>query len=267
MSRNVSKSSKRRKHTAARGAAVPAAAPELAAASSPSTAASPRVPEYANRLYWWPRMVRLFKQEPALAITLSYLLVGLVGVWSSYWYYRQFGIPILQYYQVSDFLISGLREPLNFLALLLIFGFSALVHIGTVNYEIRNPVRVARMRKTRWGRLWFPEAASAFRRRRWYDIPPELIIFLACAIGGGSVMMSKAEQRADQLRAGLGAPLAITLQGSPLPLQGDARLIGTSSSHIFLYWPANGRTEAVASSSLARIERLPRQLPASKDKK
>lgn len=212
-------------------------------------------------------MLQLFKQEPALAITLSYLLVGLVGLWSSYWYYREFGISILQYYQVSDFLISGLREPVNFLALVLIFGFSAFVHVGTVNYEIRNPVRVARMRKTWWGRLWFPDIASAFRKRRWYDVPPELAIFLACAFGGGSVMMSKAEKRADEIRAGQGTALAITLQGSLQPLQGNARLIGTTASHIFLYWPSNGRTEAVSSQSVARIERLPRQLAVFKVKK
>ncbi|MBE2211667.1 MAG: hypothetical protein IAE66_08645 [Xanthomonadaceae bacterium] len=50
--------------------------------------------------------------------------------------------------------------------------------------------------------------------------------------------------------------------GERFPLQGEARLIGTSSTHVFLYWPANGRTEVLADQAVARMERLPRRRPS-----
>lgn len=218
--------------------------------------------EYANRLGWGPRVLSRLVREPALAITASYLFVGVVGLWSSYWYYRTLGIPVLEYYQVSDFLIAGLRDPFNFLILLVALTLG-LVSYSSAWYELHNPGRVARLRQRWWGRVWFNRFASPHRVRRWYDLSPEAALALGVLLGGGTVMMSYAIDRADALRAGGGAPLRITLQGERLPLQGDARLAGTSSSHVFLYWPANGRTEALPAQSVARIEYLPRKLPAS----
>ncbi|MEO6364575.1 MAG: hypothetical protein ABIO38_00775, partial [Luteimonas sp.] len=43
------------------------------------------------------RALQLLKREPALLVTVVYLFVSFVGVWCSYWYFRRFGIPILDY--------------------------------------------------------------------------------------------------------------------------------------------------------------------------
>lgn len=49
--------------------------------------------------------------EPALLFTTAYVLVAFLGLWSSYWFYRGFGISILDYLQASDYLVAGLRDP------------------------------------------------------------------------------------------------------------------------------------------------------------
>jgi hypothetical protein len=213
---------------------------------------------FANRLGWGPRMLSRLVREPALAITVSYLFVGAVGLWSSYWYYRALGIPVLEYYQASDFLIAGLRDPYNFLALSIALALG-LISYSSAWYALRHPERVAALRRRWWGWLWFNPLADPHRTRRWYDLPPELALTLAVLLGGGALMVEHARDRAHALRAGEGTPLRITLQGDRLPLQGQARLAGTSSSHLFLYWPANGRTEALPAEAVARIEHLPRR--------
>lgn len=214
--------------------------------------------EYANRMGWGPRALTRLAREPALAITVGYLFVGAVGLWSSYWYYRALRIPVLEYYQASDFLIAGLRDPYNFLALLFALALG-LMSYSSAWYALRHPDRVAALRRRWWGWLWFNPLADPHRARRWYDVSPELALGLAVLLGGGALMVEHARARAHALRAGEGSPLRITLQGEQLPLQGEARLAGTSSSHLFLYWPANGRTEALPAEAVARIEHLPRR--------
>lgn len=232
-------------------------------ASTKGAAAGPaEVPtEFANRPGWGLRALSRIGREPALAITACYVFVGAVGVWSSYWYYGALGIPILEYYQVSDFLIAGLRDPYNFLALLGVLAL-ALLSYSSAWYELRNPGHVERLRRRWWWRIWFNRWSSPHRPRRWYDLPPESIVLLLVFVSGGSLMVDHATSRAETLRAGGGHPLRVTLQGAHLPLQGEARLAGTSSTHVFLVWPANGRVEALPAQSVARIEHLPRVRPA-----
>lgn len=226
-------------------------------AAQAQAAGDPAPGGYANRMRWGPRVVARLVREPALAITLAYLFVGAVGLWSSVWYYRALGIPVLEYYQAGDFLVAGLRDPVNFLLLLLVIAVG-LVSYSSSWYELRHPARVDAMRRRWWGRLWFNRFASPRRARRWFDLSPEGALVLATVFGGGTMLIEHATRRAEALRAGAGAPLRITLQGERLPLQGHARLAGTSGSHVFLYWPANGRSEALPVGAVGRIEHLPR---------
>ncbi len=216
--------------------------------------------EYAHRLSWGIQVWQRLKRDPALAVTLAYLVVAAIGVWSSYWYYRSFRIDILDYFQASDFIVAGLRDPMSFVFLGVML-LAALVSYAPSAYELRQPQKVEAWRKRWWGRVVFLEFASPFRRRRWHDISPEAAILLALALGGGSLLMIRAADRAAAIVANAGRPLQVTLAGSTRPLLGEARLIGTSSAYVFLYWPANGRAEALPQQALSRLEMLPRRTP------
>lgn len=52
---------------------------------------------------------------------MIYLATAVLGLWASYWHYRPFGIQIIDWMQVGDFLTGRLRDPMHVgLALLML---------------------------------------------------------------------------------------------------------------------------------------------------
>src|SRR5687768_9466092 len=79
-------------------ASVPvAAAPAAVAATNPVSAAPVRGEDPAWVLRVWTRL----RREPGMLVTMAYLAVSFLGLWASYWFYRGFGLPILDYMQPS----------------------------------------------------------------------------------------------------------------------------------------------------------------------
>lgn len=216
--------------------------------------------DYANRFVWFPRALALLRREPALSITLGYLLLSLIGLWSSYCFYRVFRIPILEYMQPGDFLVAGVRQPMNLLWLLLMALVSVPAYWPTY-YRLRHPERVERFRRHWFGRLIFSRYVDPFRRRRWFDLSPEATILLGLLLGGGSLIMAYSGDRAEALLQGGGQAVRVTLADGGSPLRGSARLLGTTSGYVYLYWPDNGRTEVLVQEGVSRIEVLPRRVP------
>ncbi|MES2672382.1 MAG: hypothetical protein V4673_18435 [Pseudomonadota bacterium] len=234
--------------------ADPIAATRAPVATSPGT-----TEDYAHRLVWLPEAVALLRREPAVAIPLGYLLLSLIGLWSSFCFYRVFRIPILEYLQPADFLVEGVRHPVNLLWLLAMLAIAVPAYWPTY-YRLHHPERAEHYRKRWYGRVIFSRLVDPFRRRRWYDISPEATIAFALLVGGGSLILTHARQRAGHLLGGGGEAVRVTLSGESTPLHGTARLLGTSSGYVYLYWPANGRTEALVQENVSRIEILPRRM-------
>lgn len=205
-------------------------------------------------------LIPLLKREPTLLFTLAYVGVTTIGIWSSYWFYRHFRISVVEYFQVGDFVVAGLREPINLLSFGLIMLLLALAYLPTY-YEYRHPQQVDRIRRTRWwARLVFPLSSSPFVQRKWYQPSPETMMIFVLLLAVASMTVSHARDKARAIADGGGHRVRITLSGERLPLQGEARLLGTSNGYVYLYWPANGRTEVLVQESVARIETLPRQV-------
>ena len=59
---------------------------------------------------WVVTVWRRLRREPSLMVTVAYLFVSFIGLWSNYWFYRGFGLPVLEYMQASDYLVAGLRD-------------------------------------------------------------------------------------------------------------------------------------------------------------
>lgn len=236
----------------------PSAEPIAATAAAAPGAAEAE--DYAHRLVWYPEAVALLRREPAVAITLGYLLLSLIGLWSSFCFYRVFRIPILEYMQPGDFLVEGVRHPMNLLWLLAMLAIAVPAYWPTY-YRLHNREQAERYRKHWYGRVLFSRLVDPFRRRRWYDISPEATIAFALLVGGGSLILTHAQQRAGHLLGGGGEAVRVTLSGEARPLRGTARLLGTNSGYVYLYWPANGRTEALVQENVSRIEILPRSMP------
>ncbi len=232
----------------------------VACATTPAKPDAAATGDYAHRLVWFPKAMALLRREPTVAITLGYLLLSLIGLWSSFCFYRVFRIPILEYMQPGDFLVAGVRHPINLLWLLAMLAIAILAYWSTY-YRSHHPERAERYRKHWYGRMLFSRLVDPFRRRRWYDISPEATIAFALLVGGGSLILTHAQQRAGHLLGGGGEAVRVTLSGEAQPLQGTARLLGTNSGYVYLYWPENGRTEALVQENVSRMEVLPRRMP------
>jgi hypothetical protein len=55
----------------------------------------------------------MIRAHPSLLLTLVYLLVSAIGVIYSYFFYREFGISIVKFVDLSDFLLASIQEPIQ----------------------------------------------------------------------------------------------------------------------------------------------------------
>jgi len=56
---------------------------------------------------------------------------------------------------------------------------------------------------------------------------------------------------------GRGTPIRVQMLGDAAPLPGEARLLGTSSAFVYLWWPAQQRAEAVPVTSVRLLQTVP----------
>lgn len=198
---------------------------------------------------------RLLRQEPALMVSAGYVFLSALGLWSSYFFYFKFRLSILDYLQVSDFLVAGLRDPAYLLILLL--GALLAVLLGwPETLRRRNPAKVARLRARHWGwRMLFSE--SPWMNWEFSGLRPltGMCMAVVCFMAFGAALY--ALNTAEKIRDGTGGtPVQVVLNGDTAPLPGMARLLGSSSAFVFLWWPADRRAEAVPIGSIRRLQSM-----------
>lgn len=196
---------------------------------------------------------RLLRQEPALIVSAGYVLLSLLGLWSSYFFYLRFQLSILDYLQISDFLVAGLRDPAY--AGILAGGILLAILVGWPDtLRRRNPAKVEALRARHWGwRLLFSRTPLTS-----WDISGLRPLTGLCiavvgfmALGAAIHSLDKAENIRD---AGQGPKVTLHLAGDPAPLKEEARLLGSSSAFVFLWWPKQRRAEAVPISAIKRMQ-------------
>ncbi|MGH8081240.1 MAG: hypothetical protein ACREP7_11740 [Lysobacter sp.] len=225
--------------------AVPAARAE--AADPVAAPARTRQRRQAWVLRAWARLL----SEPSLGLSVGYLLVSLIGLWANYWFYRTFDLPILEYMQVSDYLVAGLRDPKYALVLAISTAVAWLVSWPEV-FRQKHPRLARRYQQRLWGKLVFPEWSVM----RWtvLGVKPETGIAAVVFIGMGLTTCVYVMDKAESIREhGSGHAVRVTLADGAEPLPGQARLLGTSSSYVFLWWPRQRMAEAVPIESIARL--------------
>lgn len=196
---------------------------------------------------------RRMQREPALLFTTAYLLVSALGLWCSYWFYRGFGVSILDYLQASDFLVAGVRDPV-YIGLLLLGVLLVLLVTWPETLRLRNPDTVARlMGRNRLWRLLLGRSVftswEATRMRPLTAMTVAVTLFMAVAAAG------YVSQRGDDIRdRRAGDTVTVHLIGDATALPGQARLLGTSSAFVFLWWPALRRAEAVPIAAVRRVQ-------------
>jgi hypothetical protein len=160
--------------------------------------------------------------------------------------------------QASDYLVAGLRDPAYALVLALSVTMSWLISWPEI-YRKQHPRRVRELQRRWWGRFVLPE--SDWFRWTLLRLKPEtgiaMVVFMGMALSTCSYVIAKAGRIRDN---GAGHAVRVTLAGADAPLPGQARLLGTSSAYVFLWWPDARRAEALPIEGVGRMQALPRPL-------
>lgn len=196
---------------------------------------------------------RLLRQEPALIVSAGYVLLSLLGLWSSYFFYLRFELSILDYLQISDFLVAGLRDPAY--AAILGGGIALAIVVGWPDtLRRRNPAKVEALRARHWGwRIVFSRTPltswDVSGMRPLTGLCTAVAFFMA--LGAAIYSLDKAEGIRNE---GRGNRVTVQLTGDAAALKGEARLLGSSSAFVFLWWPQQHRAEAVPISAIKRMQ-------------
>ena len=206
-----------------------------------------------RRLSLVGRLLGLLTREPVLFVSLAYILVSFMGIWSSYWFYRTLGLPILDYLQGSDLFIAGLRRP-DYVLLVALSLAVPWVSAAPMRLAERDPARAERLRRSRWwGPLVFPEQRGwmgLWGMRSETMLAFGALILLLCYLYLWNTKM--AERVADGVPSG--QQVRLTLAGSDAALPGRASRLGTTSMFVLVWWPDTSRVEALPTANIARIE-------------
>lgn len=198
------------------------------------------------------RLWGVFRREPLLLVTCSYLFISAYGLWDSYWYYRRFEIPILEFMQSSDYFVSGLRRPEY--ALLLVWTLLASwTALWPERWRQRNPDRVPDIERRWWGRLLLP------RRSDWWmymGLHPETMATLLAAATMAIGLYTASTTLAKRLHDGAGHAVSIRMVGQPGQLPGEWRMLGTSSAFVFVWNPLERRAEVLPIDSVQSVRLL-----------
>lgn len=209
-------------------------------------------------LHMLPHIVRMLQREPAVALTLGYLLVAMAGIYYNYWFYREFDIPVLTLSQIGDFLVAGLQEPMALALVVSTFPvcwvfdlyneFSRRRHIAQ-----RDALR-ARPGLPRWQRL-----RLRFLEWRVGELWYTQVSYIAVVVLYGWLFVSiYARHRAEAVKRGEGPKVQVWLNGESGGLAAGASRtwtwLGAIGNYVFVYDRADARALILPVNAVARLQ-------------
>ncbi|HEY2394687.1 MAG TPA: hypothetical protein VGH81_01730 [Rudaea sp.] len=219
------------------------------------------MPEPAHKsvlLDFLPHALLTFRREPALAISVCYLLVAMAGIFYNFNFYERFGIPILTLSQISDFLVAGLQQPM---ALLLVLSTFPLCWAFDRFNASKRRARAARRE------MVLRTMADSPRRKvrlfllgslpRWFTG----CVYVLLIVNYAWVFVHfYAKYEAGVVRQGDAPQVMIWLGGAAHPLAAQSKTwtyLGAVSNYVFVFDNAAGRSVILPINNIARIEPAP----------
>jgi len=211
-----------------------------------------------------PHILRTFRREPALALTVAYLLVAMAGIYYDYWFYqRNFGIPVLTLSQISDFLVAGLQQPMALALVVLMLPVCWVLdrinirnnrkHAGQRECLRALPQLTLRQNLRLYWARWNLSAAS-----RWLTQIGYLVIIF---FYGWLFVSIFAGYRADAIRRGAGPQVTLRLDGEAVDLRAGGAptwtYLGAVSNYVFVYDHVAKQAMILPVNAIARIQPAP----------
>lgn len=212
-----------------------------------------------------PHILRLLRREPALGVTLAYLLVAMAGIAYDYHFYRQFDIPVLSLMQIGDFLVAGIQQPI---APLLVLSTLPLCWLMD-----RWNMRVFRRQLVARDRLHASETLSRWQRLRlryldWHvgqvrlGLQLRTSYALVIVLYGWLFVGLYAEHRAAVIKRGEAPEMTVWLNGDATPLAppqaASWTYLGGIGNYVFVHDRTAARAQILPTNAVARLEPQPR---------
>ena len=247
------RSGKSKKGGQGRASPVPAARP----AAEPGILATPPAPtaDVPVVVRIWQRL----RREPSMMVTVAYLLVSFLGLWANYWFYRGFGLPILEYMQPGDYLVAGLRDPAYALLLLASLLFSLAITWPETKRR-RDPAQVAAWRKRWWGPLVFPE--SRWFRWKLLGVKPETGVMLGITWAMLWASAAYVNERGALIRQGRTGEHVLVGRADAQGPAREATLLGSSGMFVFVWWADAAVAEAIPIEAVTGLKSAMRKRAA-----
>ena len=172
------------------------------------------------------RVSRLIKENPSLSLTMLYLLMSLMGLLFQTFVLYRFGLNVLPYLEISDFLLSALTHP-EVAAVLLFMVMFIVAVISLERWYRSKSLSYAVSTEASFARWWMPQPIV------W--MPALLLVYLILAAwsNGNEFAKNIRNGRGDQLDIMLIYPLDFAEQ-KMLQLR-NASLISRTASYLFIF--------------------------------
>lgn len=221
----------------------------------PDVANSPGQPSPLRNLL--PHLLRMLRREPAVAITIGYLLVAMAGIFYNVSFYRQFDIPVLTLSQVSDFLVAGVQQPMALVLVLSTLPVCWIMDFFNTRARRKDAARLERVRAS--GDRSF---LARLRMRYWSWRVEQLwsmqvMYFIVVILYGWIFVSLYARDRADAVHQGRATQVRVWLNGDSNGLVSQSptwTYLGAVANYVFLYDPASRKSVVLPVNNVARIE-------------
>lgn len=218
-----------------------------------------------------PHVRRLLQREPALVVTLGYLLLAIAGLAYSYGFYRRFDIPILSLLQLGDFLVAGIVEPAAILLMLSTFPLCWLMDRWNMRV-FRRQVAAARSLRARESLPWFQRKRLAYLESHIAQVRHggqlRTAYLLVVVFYGWFFVSIYGGHRAARIKDGRAQSVVVWLNGESQrlapPKAENWTYLGATGSYLFLYDRQAGQAEVLPVNAVARVEPLPSPVKAGK---
>jgi hypothetical protein len=205
-----------------------------------------------------PHFLATLNREPALAISLTYLLVAMTGIFYDVAFYRKFAIPVLSLAQLGDFLTAGIQQPIALVLVASTFPICWLFDRINMRHRGRQRAEIGRLRLVA-APTWSERLRLRYLAWRVNQVWATRLAYVAVIVAYGSMFVGLyADFRADAAKRGDAAEVRVWLNGESAALAGSRSdrwtYLGAISTFVFLYDRDAAQSMVVPANAIARIE-------------
>lgn len=186
-----------------------------------------------NRKEITARLLSYASEHPGAVLTGFYVMASAIGLIYSWYFFRGFGIDVLIYYEIGDFALASIKEPMTWLYTLMMVFLVIWDNAKSQSVEERG---------TKWWNRWYGNAS--YRK----------VNYLICLFGSVFLILVVADSELEDVRENQTATHQITLADET---QKSRFVLGSTVKFLFLYDPVSKIVEAHPHESVITIQKTP----------